>query len=241
MAQHAAALVDQTATVLRPHFRRPEAHRHAADSLRGLIAEVERKNGWQLAEQVGYSHPRGMQCVLDRYGWDPDAVRDDLRRYAVAPFGDPQGVLVVAATGFPPQGKHSVGVAGRYCGTLGKIANCQVGVFLGYASPRGQVALDRALFLPKEWCADRERCGKAGILAAVAYRTKPALALTLRERALGAGVPAAWVTGDAVYGSDGNWSGSSGRASAPRTTLRCGPAGGDAISRSPKPAINVAA
>jgi SRSO17 transposase len=183
-------------------FRRPEARGHAADYLRGLLAEVERKNGWQLAERAGYAHPRGIQRVLDRYAWDADAVRDDLRAYVVAELGDPAGVLVVDETGFPKQGTHSAGVARQYCGTLGKRANCQVGVFLGYASPQGHAGLDRALYLPEAWTADRDRCRAAGVPENVAFRTKPALARELVERALDAGVPAAWVVGDEVYGAD---------------------------------------
>ncbi len=187
---------------LRRQFRRPEAADHAADYLRGLVAEIERKNGWQLAERAGYAHPRGIQRVLDRYAWDTDAVRDDLRTYVVAALADPAGVLVVDETGFPKQGTHSAGVARQYCGTLGKRANCQIGVFLGYASPRGHVGLDRALYLPKEWTDDRARCREAGVPDDVAFQTKPQLALTLVERALDAGVPAAWVAADEVYGND---------------------------------------
>ncbi len=94
-------------------------------------------------------------------------------------------------------------MARQYCGTLGKLANCQVGVFLGYATARGHVGLDRALFVPEEWFAARDRCRQAGIPEPVTHRPKPQLARELVERALDAGVPAAWVTGDAVYGSDG--------------------------------------
>jgi SRSO17 transposase len=196
-------VVDQAVALLRPRFLRPEAHQHAADYLRGLIAEVERKNGWQLAEQAGYMHPRGIQRVLARYVWDADAVRDDLRQYVVAEFGDAQAVLVVDETGFPKQGKHSAGVARQYSGTLGKIGNCQVGVFLGYASPIGHIGLDRELFIPQDWFTDGDRCRAAGIPEELQHRTKPRLALTMIERALDAGVPAAWVTGDEVYGNDG--------------------------------------
>jgi SRSO17 transposase len=203
LVHDAQAVVDEAVAMLRSHFPRPEAHRHAADYLRGLIAEVERKNGWQLAEHAGYTHPRGIQRVLARYVWDADAVRDDLRRYVTAEFGDPQAVLVVDETGFPKQGKRSAGVARQYSGTLGKIANCQVGVFLGYASPLGHVGLDRELFIPQEWFTDRERCRTAGIPDELEHRTKPHLARLMLERALDAGIPAAWVTGDAVYGSDG--------------------------------------
>jgi SRSO17 transposase len=194
--------VEGAAARLRRHFRRPEAFEHARDYLRGLVAEVERKNGWQLAEQAGYRHPRGMQRVLDRYAWDAEAVRDDLRAYVVAELGDPRAVLVVDETGFPKQGTHSAGVARQYCGTLGKRANCQVGVFLGYASPRGHVGLDRALYLPQDWTEARARSRQAGIPDDVPFRTKPQLAVAMIERALDAGVPAAWVAADEVYGND---------------------------------------
>ncbi|MGH2354769.1 MAG: IS701 family transposase [Chloroflexota bacterium] len=203
VARDAADVVDEAEVLLRAHFRRAEASQHAGDYLRGLLAEVERKNGWQLAEQAGYAHPRTIQRVLDRYAWDADAVRDDLRRYVIAELGHPAGILVVDETGFPKQGKHSAGVARQYSGTLGKVANCQVGVFLGYVSPSGHVALDRELFIPQEWFTDRERCRTAGIPEEVSHRTKPQLALTMIERALDGGVPAAWVTGDEVYGSAG--------------------------------------
>jgi len=202
VAEQAADVVEEAAALLRPHFHRPEAHQHASAYLRGLLADVERKNGWQLAEQAGYDHPRGMQRVLDRYAWDADAVRDDLRRYVITELGEPEGILVVDETGFPKQGTHSAGVARQYSGTLGKIANCQVGVFLGYASATGHVALDRELFIPEGWFSDRERCRQCGIPDDAEHQTKPQLALTMLERALDGGVPAAWVTGDEVYGSD---------------------------------------
>jgi SRSO17 transposase len=154
---------------------------------------------------MGYAHPRGIQRVLDRYAWDADAVRDDLRAYVVAELADPQAVLVVDETGFPKQGRHSAGVARQYCGTLGKRANCQIGVFLGYAGRRGHVGLDRALYLPQEWAEDRERCRRAGIPDEAPFRTKPQLAWELVERALDAGVPAAWMAADEVYGNDGKF------------------------------------
>src|ERR671919_2621535 len=140
VAEESKALVQERMNQLRPHFRRQKAHEHAMDYLRGLIADVERKNGWQLAEYAGYRHPRGMQRVLDRYAWDHQTVREDLRRYVVAELGDPDGVLVVDETGFVKQGKHSVGVARQYCGTLGKIANCQIGV--SWVTPLARVTLE---------------------------------------------------------------------------------------------------
>ena len=207
MARACGAEVEALAARLRRHVRRPEAAAHAADYLRGLLAEVERKNGWQVAEAAGYAHPRGIQRVLDRYGWDADAVRDDVRAYVVEHLGDPTGVLVVDETGFPKQGRHSAGVARQYSGTLGKIGNCQVGVFLGYASPRGHAGVDRGLYLPKEWTDDRARCRAVGIPDDVPFQTKPQLARAMVERALDAGVPAAWVVADEVYGGDSQFRG----------------------------------
>ena len=198
----AAVVVDAAADMLRPPVGRSAAHRPASAYLRGLLAEVARKNGGQLAEQAGYRHPRGSQRVLDRSVWDHDAVRADRRRSMVAELGDPTGILVVAETGVPTPGTHWAGGARQYCGTLGKMANCQVGVFLGYASAKGYVALDREVVLPQAWCTDRERRRRAGIAEQVEHQTKPQRARMLLERALDAGVPAAWVTGAEVSGSD---------------------------------------
>ena len=188
---------------LRPHFCRGAAHRHAGEYVRGLLGPVERKNGWQLAEHVGHRHPRTIQRVLDRSAWDADAVRDDLREQVIAELGDEDGVLVVDETGFIKKGAKSCGVARQYSGTAGRIENCQVGVFLGYASAKGRAGIDRALYLPREWADDAGRRGAACVPEAVAFRTKPALALEMLERAFEADVPARWVVGDAVYGSDG--------------------------------------
>ena len=188
---------------LRDHFGRAAAHRHAVAYVAGLLGEVERKNGWQLAEYGGYEHPRTIQRVLDRSVWDADAVRDDLREQVIAELGDPDGVLVVDETGFLKKGAKSCGVARQYSGTAGRIENCQIGVFLGYASPRGRAGIDRALYLPRQWADDQERREEAGVPKTVEFHTKPWLALDMIERALDAGVPARWVVGDSVYGSDG--------------------------------------
>src|ERR687893_2409040 len=195
--------VEELTTRLRPHFRRGAAHRHAGAYVRGLLGPVERKNGWQLAEHVGHRHPRTIQRVLDRSAWDADAVRDDLREQVIAELGDDDGVLVIDETGFVKKGTRSCGVARQYSGTAGRVENCQVGVFLGYASAKGRVGIDRALYLPREWADDAERRAEAGVAEAVVFQTKPALALEMLERAFEADVPARWVVGDAVYGSDG--------------------------------------
>jgi SRSO17 transposase len=199
----AAGEIERVVARLRPRFGRAAGHRHAAAYLRGLLGSAERKNGWQLAEAAGYAQPRSIQRVLDRSVWDADAVRDDLRAYVATELGDPDGVLVVDETGFLKKGSHSVGVKRQYSGTAGKVENCQIGVFLGYASGKGRAGIDRALYLPREWAEDAERRAAAGVPEEVEFRTKPQLAREMLEAALDAGVPAAWVAGDEVYGSDG--------------------------------------
>ena len=183
-------------------FRRPEPRRRALAYLRGLLSPVERKNGWQLAEQVGDPTPDGVQSLLYNYRWDADLVRDDLREYVAEHLGDGGGVLVVDETGFLKKGDKSAGVQRQYSGTAGRIENCQVGVFLAYAGARVRALLDRELYLPQVWAEDRERRREAGVPESVRFRTKPQLAKVMLERALESGVPFAWFTGDEVYGSD---------------------------------------
>lgn len=181
-------------------FVRAEPRRRVLAYLRGLLGNVGRKNGWQLAEHAGERTPDGMQRLLATADWDPDRVRDDLRAYVVEHLGDPSAVLVVDETGFLKKGTTSVGVQRQYSGTAGKVDNCQLGVFLAYASPRGRAMIDRELYLPESWTDDPERCRAARVPEQVGFRTKPQLAQLMLERALDAGVPAAWVTADEVYG-----------------------------------------
>jgi len=129
-----------------------------------------------------------------------DLVRDDLQTYVVAELGDPNGVLIIDETGFLKKGTRSAGVSRQYSGTAGRIENCQIGVFLTYATPAGRTFLDRELYLPKAWTADRDRCAAAGIGADVTFATKPEQAMVMLQRAVTNGVPARWVTGDEVYG-----------------------------------------
>ena len=185
-----------------PRFARQEAREHARAYLQGLLSPVQRKNSWQLAEFVGDKTPYALQHLLGRAIWDADHVRDDLRAYLVEHLGDPDAVLVVDETGFVKKGTKSCGVARQYSGTAGRIENCQVGVFLAYASPRGHAFLDRQLYLPKEWTYDKVRCQQAGVPKEIPFTTKPKLARQMLERAFAAGVPAGWVTGDSVYGND---------------------------------------
>jgi SRSO17 transposase len=183
-------------------FRRSEARLRVRRYLEGLIAPVERKNGWQLAEHLGDAGPQGVQRLLAAADWDADAVRDALRALLVDAVGDPAGVLIVDETGFLKKGTKSAGVARQYSGTAGRRENQQIGVFLAYATPRGCAFIDRALYLPETWAGDEERRTEAGIPTAVTFATKGALAQTMLARAFAAGVPAAWVVGDAVYGNE---------------------------------------
>src|SRR5579862_5869814 len=184
-------------------FARAEVRERARRYLAGLLDRVDRKNGWQLAEHLGETGPQGVQRLLNRAHWDTDAVRDDLRAYVVEHLGTPEGVLVIDETGFLKKGTKSVGVKRQYSGTAGRIENCQIGVFLAYASERGRAFLDRELYLPEEWALDLERRAGAGVPPAVGFATKGQLAQAMLARAFVAGVPAAWVAGDEVYGNAG--------------------------------------
>jgi SRSO17 transposase len=186
-------------------FRRAEARERAKRYLAGLLDRVERKNGWQLAEHLGEPGPQGVQRLLNAADWDVDAVRDDLRVYVTEHLGDPAGVLIVDETGFLKKGTKSVGVQRQYSGTAGRIENCQIGVFLGYASATGRAFLDRELYLPQEWVQDPERRREAGVPEAGVFATKPQVAQRMLARAFAAAVPAAWVTGDEIYGDDGTF------------------------------------
>ena len=183
-------------------FARAEPRRRVLAYLRGLLGNVGRKNGWQLAEHAGERTPDGMQRLLATADWDPDLVRDDLRAYVVEHLGDPGAVLVADETGFLKKGTTSVGVQRQYSGTAGKVDNCQLGVFLAYASAKGRAFIDRELYLPKAWTDDPERCRAARVPEQVEFRTKPQLARVMLQRALYSRVPAGWVTADEVYGGD---------------------------------------
>ena len=183
-------------------FGRSEPRGRVLAYLKGLLGPVERKNGWQLAEHSRDATPDGVQRLLAAYRWDANQVRDDLQGYVVEHLGEPRAVMVVDETGFLKKGTKSVGVKRQYSGTAGKVDNCQIGVFLAYGSRHGHAFLDRELYLPREWDEDRERREEAGVPEDVAFRTKGQLAREMISRALEAGVPFAWVTGDEVYGND---------------------------------------
>ncbi|MEU3256201.1 IS701 family transposase [Streptomyces sp. NPDC006997] len=184
-------------------FGRVEPRASARAYLLGLLSKVERKNCWQLAEQAGLARPGPMQRLLRYARWDADAVRDDVRTYAVEHLGTDDAVLIVDETGFVKKGHASAGVQRQYTGTAGRIENSQVGVFLAYATSRGRALIDRRLYLPEQsWCTDPERRRAAGIPEEVRFATKPRLAWEMIAAALDAGVQAPWVTGDEAYGQD---------------------------------------
>ena len=183
-------------------FTRYEPLRRASALMLGMLSGLDRKNCWTIAEQRGDLTPDGLQHLLARAKWDADAVRDDLRSYVVDAFGEADAVLVVDETGDLKKGDQSVGVQRQYTGTAGRIENAQVAVFLTYAARRGHALIDRALYLPRSWAEDADRCHTAGVPDTVQFATKPALATAMITRVIGAGVPARWVAGDEVYGAD---------------------------------------
>ena len=183
-----------------PLFQRRETREQAAKYLRGLLAPLERKTGWQLAEALGDATPDRTQRLLYRAGWDADAARDLLQQFIIETFGDPEGIGVVDETGFLKKGDASVGGQRQYSGTAGKVDNCQVATLLTYATPRGHVFLDRRLYLPESWARDPERRARAAVPPDVPFQTKPQQAVAMLAHAWAQGVPMRWVTGDEVYG-----------------------------------------
>ena len=183
-------------------FSRVEPRRYAFAYVCGLLAPLERKNGWTLAEASGFKSPNGLQDFLQSPAWDPDLVRDDVRAFVVERVGDPDGVLVADETGFLKKGVRSAGVQRQYSGTAGRTENCQIGTFLCYASARGRVLIDRELYVPVSWTNDRARCRAAAIPDEVEFATKPQQARMMLERAIAAGVPFRWFTADEAYGQN---------------------------------------
>lgn len=182
------------------YFARLEVRHRVAGYLKSLLSPIERKNSWQLAEQAGDTTPYGIQHLLRRAQWDPNAVRDVLRAYVVESLADPKAVVVLDETGFLKKGDKSVGVQRQYSGTAGRVENCQIGVFLVYASSKGHSFIDRELYLPQSWTQDKAKCQEAGVADDISFATKPQLAKQMLARAFEAEVPIGWVSGDSVYG-----------------------------------------
>ena len=183
-------------------FARSEPRERAVAYMRGLMSHIPRKNGWQLAEYIGEATPDGIQRLLNAAVWDMDGVRDDVCNYVVEELETSEATLVIDETGFLKKGTHSVGVKRQYSGTAGRIENCQIGVFLAYASDKGHALIDRELYLPREWAVDTKRRQEARVPDEVEFQTKPELARHMVEHALDAGVRCQWVAGDSIYGGD---------------------------------------
>lgn len=182
-------------------FARVESRRTAWDMLRGLLAPIERKNGWWLAEHAGHKTPDRMQRLLRTAVWDDAQVRADLRAFAVDRLGG-EGILVADETGYLKKGTCSAGVQRQYTGTAGRVENTQVGVFLSYATPAGRMLIDCRLYVPRSWMADPDRCTAAGVPPELQFATKPQLALQMIQAALDAGLRVGFVTADEAYGLD---------------------------------------
>src|SRR5450755_751591 len=173
---------------IEPYFARPEPRQHALLYLQAILSDIPRKNGWQIAEQARQARPYGMQRLLSHAVWDEDGIRDDLRALVCQSLHPPPllpaslastqvfAVLVIDESGFPKRGRHSAGVAAQYCGITGRVENCQVGIFVSYATELGHALIDRELYLPEDWCADLLRRHAAHIPQTVTFATKPELA-----------------------------------------------------------------
>jgi SRSO17 transposase len=187
---------------LASHFARPEPFARALRFVQGILSTLERKNGWQLAEQAREATPYGMQRLLSQAVWDADGVRDELRTFVLHHLGSSPLTLAIDESGFLKRGQHSAGVGKQHYGPTGDVRNCQVGVFLSLVTTSGHTLIDRELYLPADWTNDPARCRQAGIPEHVTFRTKPQLAQLMVERLLHAHVPIAWVVADSVYGSN---------------------------------------
>jgi SRSO17 transposase len=202
---HFDCLFDRVGAV----FSRVDLRYQARGYVRGLLASVDRKNSWQLAEHLGHDKPFGLQRLLSRASWDADKLRDELVRYACDHLGasdpDAGAVLIVDETGFLKKGTKSVGVQRQYSGTAGRIENCQIGVFLALSTHKGHALIDRALYLPESWCDDRARCDEAGVPEDATFKTKPQLAMEMIARTFDEGIAPNFVLADEVYGNDGQF------------------------------------
>jgi SRSO17 transposase len=185
-------------------FVHPGSRKHAEQYLRGLLAPIERKNGWTIAEHVGEKEPKAMQRFLNLALWDADELRDRLCEYTIEHLNDPRGILVADPTGFAKKGKKSAGVQRQYSGTLGRVDNCQIGTFLAYVtSNRDRVLLDRELYIPQDsWCGDPDRCAEAAIPQDLTFTTRPMQVMAMVERARWSELPFAWCTADEEFGQN---------------------------------------
>ncbi len=185
-----------------PLFGRDETQDHARRFVHGLLKGGERRNVENIAEALPGGVVRSLQKFIAQARWRDDTILTEFQQHVADEWGDPDGVVNADETGFPKKGTKSVGVKRQYAGCLGRVDNCQIGVFLNYATPKGHVLFDRRVYLPEEWANDTERREEAGVPPEVIFRTKPELALEMIERAVERGLPFRWVGGDSVYGDN---------------------------------------
>jgi SRSO17 transposase len=183
---------------------RTESREHFRQYLRGLLAPLARKNSWTISEFTGERRPTAVQRFINLTPWDADALRDDVRSYAMEVFADDRAVLIADPTGFAKKGRKSAGVQRQYSGTLGRVDNCQIGTFLAYANTAGdRVLIDRELYMPKDsWCADSDRRAEAGVPGELTFVTRPQQVQSMIARTVGAGVPFAWFSADEEFGQN---------------------------------------
>lgn len=191
-----------------PRFYRVEQHQLARVVLQGKLSNLQRKTSEPIAYQAG-RHRKPLQHFVGAGCWDDEAVMAELRRHVAAEVGDPDAVLVLDPSGFPKSGTDSCGVARQWCGRLGKVDNCQVGVLLTYVTAHAYAPLDRQLYLPREWAEDPKRRRATHVPEDVTFQETWRIGLALLDRS-GTEVPFTWVAGDDEFG----------RASAFRAELR---------------------
>ena len=185
-------------------FYRTDSRVHAEHYLRGLLAPLEKKNGWTISEYSGEREPKALQRFLNLTPWDDGKLRDINLEYVKEHFCDPRGTLIADPTGFAKKGRKSAGVQRQYSGTIGRIDNCQIGSFLAYADTAGnRVLIERELYVPEEsWFGDPERCEEAGIGEDVTFATRPHQVRVMIERVIAAGLPFAWFAADEEFGQN---------------------------------------
>jgi SRSO17 transposase len=194
-------LVERLEEFVEPYaasLNEPEQRRHAAEYVAGLLSRLEHKT----SEGIAYLHGQerqGLQKFLGHAPWDHQPLAKVLARQVGEELGEPDAVLVFDPSAFPKKGTKSVGVARQWCGRLGKVENCQVGVFLAYVSRKEQALVNVRLYLPKEWTQDRDRRKEAGVPKEIKFRTRHELALEMLDEC-GASLPHAWIAGDDEMG-----------------------------------------
>lgn len=181
------------------NYRRHEQQAHATSVVRGLCSDLEHKNGESIAYLFGLDR-KVIQHFVGESEWEDKPLREELARQVGSQLGEPDGVLVFDPSAFPKSGRQSVGVARQWCGRLGKLDNCQVGVYLAYVSSKGHALVDTELYLPKAWTHDKPRLKRAGVpKTRRRHRTRQEICLELLEQH-GEQLPHSWITGDDELG-----------------------------------------